>query len=378
MNITSVVALGIVGGALVAGACSKKQEAPQGGSAEPATKAVDPKANADQGKVPAAFAAWMPKGANLAWEQNAWASRMQLRTSGTMSMAGDPVAIEIKGDKAKVFDGKTDHELGFAIDAPCTVAFTKTITEGNMKGGTQTMRKHFVMAEGKFLVGDGAAGYRKGKSAFVCGHGEHEYVTLDESGACKSHRERMGDWEAKDVKCEWTTVDGKEALKIGEGDFPITVIADGDTLQSAQFTDGVKQNLHVAAKSWDDAKAAVTATTKANDPAEIAKAAGGKVGETGTVASLAATFAAERQSTLGKQVEVTALYMNSSSSTANGKTTHSVMLVDSKDQTKLTLPCRVEAVVKDVKQWDKVTAKGTVAESFDKPALENCTVTKSK
>lgn len=378
MNITSLV----VGSALVlsGAACSKKEDKPNPGftpAGSGSGSAGKPVEGKDDAAAPSELAAWMPKGANLAWEQNAWTSRLQLRTSGTMSMAGDPVALEIKGDKAKAWDGKTEHQLGFKIDSPCTVAFTKEITEGGMQG-TQTMRKNYAMVEGKFLVGDGDVGYRKGKTAFVCGHGDHDYVIADDKGTCTSFRLKFREWEKQPVKCEWTQVDGKEALKIGEGQFPIVVKADGDLLLSDQFDEFAKKGYHTAAKSFDEAKEAVNRMVKENDPVEIAKAAGGKVGETNTVASLMATFGTDRKSVEGKEVEVTALYLNSNQSTSNGKTTHNAILVDKQGDMKLTLTCNLDAEVKGLKQYDKVKAKGTVGESFDKAALDKCTLTKAK
>lgn len=371
----------VLSAALLLAACSKKEDKGAGGGSAGFTPAgSEPKATEPaKGAKPAAFGAWSPKGASMAWQQGAWISRLTLRTSGTISMAGDPAAIEVKGDQAKVFDGKEEHTLGFSIDSPCTVAFTKTLTEGSMKGGTQTISKNFLVADGgKFLVGDGAVGYRKGKTAFVCATGDVDFVELDDKGACKGWKQKFEEWEEKPVKCEWIDKDGKEALKIGEGDWPMTLVADGDLLQSEQFAQMVKENYHQPAKSWDEAKAAVSAKVKENDPGEQAKAAGGKVGETNTVASLMATFAADRKSVEGKPVELTALYLNSNRSTSNGKTTYNAMLVDSKENTKLVLPCSLDAEVKDIKQYDKVTVKGTVGESFDKPSLDGCTVAKAK
>lgn len=371
MNITSLV----VGSALVlsGAACSKKEDKPNpgftpAGSGSATGKPVEGKP--DDSKMPAAFAAWMPKNAPLAWQEGAWTSRLTLRTSGTMSMAGDPAAIEIKGDKAKVFDGKTEHTLDFEMASPCTVAFKKKEADG----AVYTFTKGYVLGEnGKLLVADGHAGYRKGKSAFVCGMGE--FITLDDKGECLSWKQKFGtEWKSEAAKCEWTQVDGKDALKAGD----MTLIADGDLLQSQQFSDMVKKGYHTAAKSFDEAKEAVTRMVKENDPVEIAKAAGGKVGETNTVASLMATFGTDRKSVEGKEVEVTALYLNSNQSTSNGKTTHNAILVDKQGDMKLTLTCNLDAEVKGLKQYDKVKAKGTVGESFDKAALDKCTLTKAK
>ncbi len=352
-------------------ACSKKTET-SGGSGGGGTAGP----SGESASLPAEVAAWMPKGANEAW-QGAWASRLTLRMSGTMSMAGDPAAIEIKGDKARVFDGKTDHELGFAIDSPCTVVFKQAITEGSMKGGSSMHSKQFLLKDGKVVAGDGAVGYRKGKAAIACMSGRDKLATLDDKGTCQTWSTMFEKWEAKPTTCTWTTVDGKEVLTIGTGDWSTKLVAEGDLLQSDQFSDAVKQGLHVQAKSYDEAKASVSAKVKENDPGEQAKAAGGKVGDKSTIVGLAATYAADKASLDGKSLELTAQFFSSSSSTSNGVTNYAVTLVDSKDSSKFTLTCYTKQEAKGFKQYDKVTAKGTVKESFSRPSLEDCTVAKA-
>ena len=359
--------------AAIGAGCSKKTE-PSGGSAGSGGGGGD-KAGAAAG-MPAEIAAWMPKGANEAW-QGAWASRLTLRTSGTISMAGDPAAIEIKGDKARVFDGKTEQELGFVIDSPCSASFKQAITEGSMKGGTSSHSKQFLLKDGKLLAGEGAVGYRKGKAAIVCMSGMDKLVTLDDKGACKSWNMMFDEWKSKDTTCTWSTVDGKDLLTVGTGDWSSKLVADGDLLQNEQFSDFVKQGLHVQAKSFDEAKATVSGAVKANDPGEQAKTAGGKVGDTSTIVSLGATYAADKASLEGKPLELTAQYFSSSSSTSNGKTNYSISLVDSKDATKFTLTCYTQEEVKGYKQYDKMTVKGTIKESFNRPSLEPCTVVKA-
>ena len=208
--------------------------------------------------LPAEISAWMPAGAADAW-QGSWSSRLTLRTGGMMSMAGDPAAIEIKGDKAKVWDGTKEHDLGFAVDSPCSVTFKQTITEGSMKGGTSSHSKQFLIKDGKVIAGEGAVGYRKGKAAVVCMIGMDKLVTLDDKGACKSWSNMFDKWNSKDTTCAWTSIEGKDVLTVGTGDWSTKVFADKDLLQNEQFSDFVKQGLHTQTKSYDEAKAAVTA-----------------------------------------------------------------------------------------------------------------------
>ncbi len=64
--------------------------------------------------------------------------------------------------------------------------------------------------------------------------------------------------------------------------------------------------------------------------------------------------------------------------TSNGETTHNGILTD-KVGGDFTLACDLGKTPppEGLKQGDKVTAEGTVGESFDKPSLEGCTVAKA-
>lgn len=348
---------------LFAAACGGKKDDSATGSA----KATEGGGGADASGMPAEVSAWMPKDAAAAW-QGTWSSRLTLRTSGTMSMAGDPVALEIAGAKVKAFDGKQEHALGFELESPCSVDFTRE--EGGMK---QSFGKHFLVKDGALRVGEGAVGYRKGKTALACTVSEG-VVVVGEAG-CKGYKKLGDTWRDKPLECAWSSDGGKELLTIGKGDWATKLRADGDFLVTDQFEEETKFTTKAA--SFDEAKAAVTAKVKANDPGEQAKAAGGKVGDTSTVTGLQATFAADQAATKGKAVEVTGLYFSSGSMTANGKTTHTLSVIDSKDSSKITLTCTLEGEAPDLRQYDKVTVKGTVGESFGKASLEACTVAKA-
>lgn len=360
-----------VGVMVLAFGCGKKTEsgasAGSGGSGEA-------KETADKGELPASVMAWVPKGATEAW-QGAWTSRMTLEMGGTHSMAGDPAAIEVKGDKATVFDGKADHALDFAITSPCSARFTQALD----KGGKSFHDKQFVLKDGKLLIGESAAGYRKGKTAVVCTVGASGGVyVVPETGDCEAWEVHFDKWESKKDTCAWSQEGGKEVLKLGTGDWATKVTSDGDLLMSDQFIEESKLSDKVA--DMATAKSAIAAKVKADDPGEQAKAAGGKVGDTSTIVSLGATYAADK-SLKGKPLEITALYLNSNSSTftSGGTTQHNyaAVLVDSRDAMKFTLDCTTKEEVKGFKQYDKVVAKGTIGESFGRPSLEDCTITKA-
>jgi hypothetical protein len=327
----------------------------------------------DPNKVPEAVTAWMPKDAANAFA-GAWSSRLMWGgKKGSMSMAGNPVAMQITGGKAKVFDGYKEAELTFTLETPCKVEFGEAV-----KGGTQLYGKTYLIRDGALQMGDGAVGYRKGKTGLVCGEGSMEgAIVVDEKG-CTKYGRKFGDkWASEAQKCAWSQQDGKDLLTIGDGNWATKVFADGDYLVSDQFKESVK--LTTKAASWDEAKADVTAKVKEKDPVEIAKQAGGEVGKTDTIASLAATYGTDPKNLDGKPLEITALHYSTSTMTSNGKKSHIVSLVDSKEQTKITLSCHMkEDPPADIKQYDKVTAKGTVKESFGTAGLEDCTLAKAK
>ena len=212
----------------------------------------------EKSNLPSEVAAWMPKDAVAGWE-GAWSTRLTLATSGRISMSGDPAALEIKGAKAKAFDGTTEHDLGFAVASPCTVAFTRKAKLGGMEG-VETLTKHYVVKDGKVLIGEGAAGYRKGKTALVCGGSSMDgYYVVSEKG-CDQWKDKFGKPEKATAVCAWSAEDGKDVLTLGEGDWKTKVIADGDTLQSEQFTEMTEKSTKTA--TFDEAKAKVAELAK--------------------------------------------------------------------------------------------------------------------
>ena len=322
---------------------------------------------------------WLPADAHEAWE-GAWVTRMHLQSDkkAYTTLAGDPVALEIKGTKVTAFGGDKDQQLALSFESPCSARFAETITEGSMKGGTSYTSKTFVVENGALVVGDGEVGYRKGKAAIACTSGDDVYL-LDEKGTCTYWKKEFKDWQKwPDAKCTWSQKDGKDVLAIGEGDRADVLIATGDVLASESFRDDAKRGHHARAKDFADAKAQVTAKLAADDPGTRAKAKGGVAGKTETVLSLIATLTSD-PSLKGKPIELSAQYLNSSSSTSGGKTTHNVMIVDGKDMTELAIPCELgeTAPPEGLVPYDKVNVKGTVGEAFGKPELEGCTIAKA-
>src|ERR1051326_1983260 len=91
--------------------------------------------------LPDEVAKWMPADVQKAWE-GAWNGHISLSTSGAMSMAGTPQALQIKDGKATAFDGKEEKTVDFAIKKPCEVGFMV----GASGGAVYTFSKKFVHA----------------------------------------------------------------------------------------------------------------------------------------------------------------------------------------------------------------------------------------
>lgn len=203
--------------------------------------------------VPDDVAKWMPAGARDLF-QGAWQTRISFYDAKQIDT---PAALEITGDSAKASDGKTDHTMQFSIKSPCQFALSE-----QAGGGTVTYTKFFLVAGGKLAaVGDGAAGYRKGKAAIVCQVGKDGLVVVDASGACNAWQIDFFSkkWQSTPSQCTWTQKDGKEALQVGNPSDPFasTLVADGDLLWSDQLRDEVKSERfmkratdYAAAKAW--------------------------------------------------------------------------------------------------------------------------------
>lgn len=226
---------------LLLAACGKGGDAGKGGGG---------------GNLPAEMSGFGAANASEVW-QGAWTTRMNL--SDTIKLSDGLVAIDIKGDGAKAWDGKKEIPLGFELDSPCTATFKQPITEGAMKGGTSSHTKQFVIKDGKLLAGEGAAGMRKGKTAVVCTIGMDTVHTIDDKGACKKWSNMMDRWRGSDEKCAWSQEGGKDVLTVGDGSWSHKLIADGDFLMDEQFSDQIKKSVHTKQASFDAAKAALTA-----------------------------------------------------------------------------------------------------------------------
>jgi hypothetical protein len=192
--------------------------------------------------------------------QGAWQTRISFYGEKGASIDA-PTALEITGNKARAWDGTKEHALELEPVAPCLFGLRESIA-GN---GWASYQKRFLAANGKLVaVGDGAAGYRKGKEAIVCQIGPDDVITSDANGTCKSWSRDVMDpkkWHSKDTPCAWGKKDGKDTFTAGKaGDsFASTLDADGDLLWTDQLRDETKAERYMkkatdyaAAKAWAD------------------------------------------------------------------------------------------------------------------------------
>jgi hypothetical protein len=210
--------------------------------------------------LPPELAKWMPADATKLL-QGAWQTRISFYKKDDLKLDA-LAALEISGDKAKAWDGAKEHALGVEVSAPCRLSLSEQF-DGGMRASYD---KHFLVAGGKLVaVGDGAAGYRKGKEAIVCQLGLDYVITAGADGACKSwrHDSFQKQWSDKPIDCSWSTKDGKDVLIVGKADdqWASKLVADGDLLMAAQLQTEAKEERfmkhaadYAAAKAWVDAE----------------------------------------------------------------------------------------------------------------------------
>jgi hypothetical protein len=341
-----VLALAVV--AIAAAGCKKKASdsgsgaATTGGGGDEAAPAPDVFARMDlAGRAKALQGAWVLDSAGM-------------------------LAIGIQGDDVTTYDGKKEVHAKLKITSPCQASFAV-----QTKMGEEATSYSLVMKDGKAALGLGTAGEKQGKGAVVCA-GLGVYV-LDDAGTCTEWK-HFGQWSSEPGTCGFRQEDGKTvffAKTMGGED---TAPVDGDVIWADQLRD--ERAKPVA--DYATARAAVDAHVKANDPGQQAQAAGGKVGDTSTVAGLIATFGADKTKVEGQKVTVTGRFMSSNKITSGDKTTYNAMLAIDKDHLQPTLMCNTAAEVTGLMQWDEVTAEGTVHAFGDEPVLDDCTVTKQK
>lgn len=128
------------------------------------------------------------------------------------------------------------------------------------------------------------------------------------------------------------------------------------------------------------AKPATTAASTAATAATAAATAAGAAappaaGEVMTVARLQDAFKADEKAWMGKRVKVAGVYFSTTEASSGGKTSITLSIATSKEDTKGTVGCEVGTAPAGLMQYTPVVVEGTVDKGFG-ARLKDCTLTK--
>jgi hypothetical protein len=210
-------------------ACGKSDEKPEGAPSGERTKEPVPEVPKDAPTGP--FAGFDFAAAKQAW-QGAWVLEGDV--------IGSRVAWLVEGDRLRVFDGKTERQLSFAVYSPCQVTTTDE-AEG------VTTYTSFVFVDKQLHAGLGSSGTVVGDSTIVCTGGK-TYVLTGEK--CEAWSELFDDWKSEPASCKVE----------GEGDARAFVV-DGQSIPflgpNSLGTDQMKANAAQWHSDFEAAKAAL-------------------------------------------------------------------------------------------------------------------------
>jgi len=324
------------------------------------------------------FAKWAPKDADKLW-QGAWV--MKFADDGPL------LAVNIVGDKATVYDGRTEAQYRFSVIEPCAIQFAgaKTASPGSAGARSAAERREdeiemqFLIRDGQIVVGRGAVAYRRGETAIACGDGrdpgapEEGVYTVSGNHCTTWKRDATGAWWGRDGVCVWANARGEDLLEVGTEHYLSSMVLVGDIAMERDFKETAKDNIRAA--SWDEAKAAALAKAGPVTPLELAKAAGGSIGNTKSIAGVVVTYAEHPASLVGADIELEGTYVEQTTNEAHKKVKTTFAVIT--DTSKLQLTCQVDGAVKGIAAGDRVIVKGGIDTSKrDEVRLEHCTIKK--
>jgi hypothetical protein len=221
--------------------CGKSEERPEGAPSGERTKDPVPETPKDSPSGP--FAAFDFAKAKHAW-QGAWVVEGEV--------IGSKVAWLVQGDRVRVFDGKTERELGFAVYSPCQV--TTTDEEAGVTTYTSFTfvgeQLHAGLGSSGTVVAGQPAGASDTETVIVCDGGKTYVLTGDR---CVAWTEMFDDWKDEPATCmvqgqgpeRKFVVDGRSIPFLGE---------------TSLGTDQMKANVASKQPNFDAAKAALAST----------------------------------------------------------------------------------------------------------------------
>jgi hypothetical protein len=307
------------------------------------------------------LADWMPADAEKLW-QGAWVLRLE--------HDGPFVAVNITGGTAMQWDGTTEKPVRFAVTQPCAATF----------GGKELQ---FLIKNGAIVAGRGAAGMirgGKGSRAVVCGDGRdpnapEEGVYIVKGRFCQSwKRDAQMMWSSRDGVCAWANARGDDLIDVGTEHYYSSLVINGETAEEREFTRTAKENVRYA--TWDEAKQKIVPVVDEKSHLDAALQAGGVVGDTGTVAGFAATYAADKRKLISFEAEIPGTVKETTTNEAHGKIATTFVTIVDPSQQGVALVCEVTGEVKDLKAGDRVVVKGRPDMRHDYARLRPCTLAK--
>lgn len=212
-------------------ACGKSDEKPEGAPSGERTKEPVPETPKDAPTGP--FAAFDFAAAKQSW-QGAWVLEGDV--------IGSRVAWFVEGDRVRVFDGKAERELGFAVYSPCQVTTT------NEAEGVTTYT-NFVFVGQQLHAGLGSSGTVAGDAVIVCDSGKTYVLSSDK---CEAWSEMFDDWKGEPATCKTEGQGAERKFVVEDRSIPFL----GDT---SLGTDQMKANVAQKHPDFEAAKAALAA-----------------------------------------------------------------------------------------------------------------------
>jgi hypothetical protein len=326
--------------------------------------------------------AWRPANIEEAW-QGAWLTKLALRDAGTTSYTGAWVAMEVTGTTAHVWapGTKKDHTLLLVFDLPCQLELREALADGS---GYNGFSKHFAISKDTVISGNGGIGYRKDKTAMICV--DDDYIVLDAKGGCRKWHSTFDRWETTTIPCAWkdgtpSWVDGdgwdKEMLGVDKADYWSEYASKGGLLINVHFKDAFTGNEHVKQPDFEAAKAAALAKFKETDPLERLLTAGAKVGGMSTILDLHATFTDDTTKVKDQPIDVPGVVVEMTKSNEDKRPGWMIKAVDARDKAKRwELTCYAAIEPKALKAGAKIRMKGTGAQFWESPAINDCVVSR--
>jgi hypothetical protein len=325
------------------------------------------------------------------------------------------LAAQIEGERATLWDGRRTIDAKLDVGHPCRVLFMvpddqpdkalgladafrgsegrRAIVGDQPRSWVDFAEAFYIMIDGVAQLSNGSVvGERVGRSAIVCT--SDGIWALDDAGHCtrnQAHAWVFGHPVAIDTRatqCGFRSENSVESFYVREDGFNNQpyVSVNGRRIGNVLSAEELQRRGLGRHPDFATARATVDADARANDPLLIGLAAGGKVGETSTVAGLVATYGANAEKLERKMVRLGGVVAASDEQDFfddNGVAIpgSQITIADPAHRDTPTVSCSLRGRVPDV--GARVRVRGVVSSvhvPWTKrfaPALEECWLTSS-